>query len=406
MLAQQLAPLATGRTTSLFAEDLAARRQDIQSCLCGRRVLVIGGAGSIGAASIREIVRFSPATLHVVDHNENALAELVRDLRSRPERFALADFRALPLDFGSEIMRRFLAEQAPYHCVLNFAALKHVRSEKDTYSALQMLDTNVLKGARLLQWLAAKGGTSAYFCVSTDKAANPVNIMGATKRAMEHVIFSGEAAPDFSGKTSSARFANVAFSDGSLLQSWLYRLEKRQPMAVPVNTKRFFVSLEEAGQICLLASACGAHRHLLVPRMHPQSELHDLQAIAEAFLRRNGFEPQLYGQEEEAKANLSSDVARRRYPLLLTPLNTAGEKPFEEFVADGEATAEVGLAALLAVPYRPAATGATSAFLQAASAYVSHPNTAVTKAALVELVRALVPELRHAESRATLDDRM
>ena len=202
-LLNELAVLATGRSSDLFSGDLQQRHEEIRKHLAEKTVLVIGGAGSIGSSTVEALTAFAPRSLHVVDTNENGLAELVRDLRSRREGLRIADFRTLPLDFGSLIFRRFLDEQEPYDYVLNFAALKHVRSEKDVYSLLQMLDTNVLKPVRLLRWLQDKEARGAYFCVSTDKAANPVNLMGASKRLMEHAIFSGEVAPDLEARITS-----------------------------------------------------------------------------------------------------------------------------------------------------------------------------------------------------------
>ena len=299
-----LSSLATGRSESLFAADVESRREELLPRLGGRRILVVGGSGSIGTATVAAIAAYRPQSLHVVDQNENTLAELVRTLRSDPAGLAVPDFRCLPIDFGSTIMQRMLRESPAYDYVLNFAALKHVRSEKDVCSLLQMLDTNLLKQTRLLRWLAEKGGLNRYFCVSTDKAANPVNLIGHSKRAMEHVVFSGEIAPALIAETVSARFANVAFSDGSLLDGFLKRLQKRQPLAVPRQTRRYFISLVEAGQICLLAAFSAPHRHTLVPRLDPAADLHDLQDVAEAVLRCAGFEPALYHDEAEARTRV------------------------------------------------------------------------------------------------------
>jgi len=406
VLIDVLSALATGRDFELFAADVAERQAEIARRLDRRRLLVVGGAGSIGAATIGALCAFRPAALHVVDHNENGLAELVRDLRSRPGGLSVPDFRTLPLDFGSPIMARFLREQDPYDYVLNFAAIKHVRSEKDTYSLLQMLDTNVLKPARLLRWLEEKGGAAAYFCVSTDKAANPVNLMGASKRLMEHVIFSGEAAPGFAARVTSARFANVAFSDGSLLQSFLRRLEKRQPLAVPLHTRRYFISLREAGQICLLASVCAPDRHLLVPRLDPAADLHDLETIARAVLRQHGFEPSVYDDEAQARDGVEADLARGCYPLLRTPLDTSGEKPYEEFVGPGEQAVEAGMVNLWGVPYGPAPAGAVARFLAEAEQLVGQSDRAVSKEQIVATISTVVPEFHHLERGKNLDARM
>lgn len=398
--------LATHRKGSLFEEDLNICTTQIQEKITGKRILVIGGAGSIGAATIHEIVPFSPEALHVVDTNENNLAELVRGIRNNNQVFDVSDFRTLPLDFGSSVMQRFVAEQIPYDMIFNFAAIKHVRSEKDVYSILQMIDTNVLKPARLLKWLAEKGDLKSYFCVSTDKAANPTNLMGATKRLMEHIIFSSAVIPELSARTTSARFANVAFSDGSLLYSWIKRMESRQPLAVPGGTRRFFISLQEAGKICLIAAACANDKHLLIPRFSPQTDLKELQSIAESFLRFHGYEPRLYNVETDAKANIESDIAETKYPLLITPLDTVGEKPDEEFLGEGEHIVETGLVDLLEVQYKSCDRENLQRFLSAAMKWVSDPRGSITKKAIISSISSVIPELSHKESEKTLDERM
>lgn len=284
--AETLAELATSYSVSRFEPDVAENRAVLEESVTCKRVLVIGGAGSIGSAVVELLVALNPAVLHVVDQSENNLAELVRSLRSSQDMHKISEFRTLPLDYGGPIMEMFLASQERYDFVMNFAALKHVRSEKDPYSLLQMLDTNVLKQVRFMNSLVAQGFKGRYFCVSTDKAANPASLMGASKRLMEHILF---AADGFTGTRTSARFANVAFSDGSLLHAWLQRLAKRQPVAVPRATKRYFVSMKEAGHICLLASICAPDQSILVPRLDPSKDLVELQVVAERLIRRLGL---------------------------------------------------------------------------------------------------------------------
>jgi FlaA1/EpsC-like NDP-sugar epimerase len=394
--------VATGRPSDFFEEDWRTRRCEIDAVIRGRRVLVIGGAGSIGSATVKLIADFQPGTLHVVDPNENNLAELVRDLRSREQGLGVRDFRTLPIDFGSPIMRRFVASEAPYDLILNFAAIKHVRSEKDTCSLLQMLETNVIKPARFLQWMRDRGTDSAYFSISTDKAANPVNLMGASKRLMEHVLF----AEGGNSRRMSSRFANVAFSDGSLLASFLKRLEKRQPIACPEDTRRFFISMREAGEICVLAAACAPSRSIAIPRMDAQNDLRPLDQIAATFLSLQGFEPRIYRDEQEARMKTGDDLRSGYYPLLLTPLDTAGEKPYEEFVGDGEEVDEFGMSNLLAVRYSAVPAESVVTFVNEVEGLIAEPNLSIEKQDLVRMMGVVVPELRHNEQRTHLDQRM
>lgn len=400
-----LAFLATGRTSSLFTEDMLARRVELETAVAGKRILVIGGAGSIGSAVVKELARRKPATLHIVDQSENSLAELVRSLRGDVEPLMVADFRTLPLDYGSPVMSLFLDSEPAYDLILNFAALKHVRSEKDPWSLLQMLDTNIAKQVRFMTWLAERRFEGRYFCVSTDKAANPVSLMGASKRLMEHVIFSREAVPGFRGHATSARFANVAFSDGSLLQAWLQRLTKHQPMAAPMATKRYFVSLEEAGHICVLAALCAPQDAIVVPNLDPSADLHELAEVASALIGHIGLRPACYQDENLARKAVESDLAQGKYPLLLTPLDTSGEKPYEEFVGLGETAQQIGLSALQAVSYLPAPAQSLSAFLTMLTDLLNAQGT-ITKAQVVKAIARVIPQFHHRETGQNLDQRI
>jgi FlaA1/EpsC-like NDP-sugar epimerase len=404
--ADGLAFLATGRDTPLFSTDIARFRARLSERIAGFRVLVIGGAGSIGSATVKALIPFQPRCLHIVDQNENGLAELVRDLRSRFAAGQLPDLRTLPLNFGSPIMERFLAAEPPYDYILNFAALKHVRSEKDSYSILQMLDTNVLKPLHLLRWAMARGGLRGYFSVSTDKAANPVNVMGASKRLMEHAIFS--FAPAGGGKlnVASARFANVAFSDGSLLQGWLMRLAKGQPMAVPRDTRRYFVSLEEAGQICLLAAFLAPDRHILVPRLDAEKDMLLLSDLAVKVLGHYGCKPEFFEDEGRARQAAAAKTDKEHYPLLLTPLNTTGEKPYEEFAGAGEREVDVGLDHLAGVPYLAAPKEKLSVLLESLESWINLPQKPVESRKLVEAIQSVLPEFHHRDSVEGLDQRL
>ena len=347
--------IATGRDFCLFQTDIDHRHAEIARIVRGARVLVIGGAGSIGSSTIFELIAFEPSALHIVDQNENELAELIRSLRSAAEPVNIADLQSLPLDYGSAAFRAFVRDQGPYDLVMNIAAIKHVRSEKDGYSTLQMFDTNIVKQAKLVDLLRSVGFSGRYFSVSTDKAANPTSLMGASKRVMEHVMFDEDLATGAKFTVTSARFANVAFSNGSLLQSFENRLKKGQPLAAPKDTRRYFVSLKESGQLCLLAATTAPHRHIVVPKLDPETCLVEMQKIAEDFLRANGLEPVHYRDEAAACAAIEREKAAQRWPLLLTELTTSGEKPYEEFVALGETLTELGYATVAAVQYLPLA---------------------------------------------------
>jgi len=401
MRPDELGRLATGRSDSLFEHDLQLHGQALRERIAGARVLVVGGAGSIGASTISCALAFEPAALDVVDIDESALAELVRDLHARPEGLRIRNFRCLPLDYGGQLMERLLAETSPYDLVLNFAALKHVRSEKDLYSLLQMLDVNLVKQARFKDWLARHRHASSYFAVSTDKAVNPTSMMGASKRLMEDLVFAG------SGETrvTSARFANVAFSNGSLLQSWLTRLAKGQPLAVPADTRRYFVTIREAGEICLLAACCAPTGHILVPELDPRAHLVRLQDVAAAVVGAAGFEPRFVTDEEEARCAVTTDAAQGRYPVLLTPLDTSGEKPYEEFVAPGERALDIGFRALRAIRHLRPPREPTE-LVGEIEKLIADPYMTAMKGNLVALFRAALPSFQHVETHRDLDQRM
>ena len=357
MMDLSLTPLEArivGRTRSFFADDLEAAEGELATMIRGARILFIGAAGSIGYQTLKMVAGFGPKTLHVIDHNENGLAELVRGLRSQRNPIQLNELLTLPFDYGSDTFRLWMQSQSQgYDYVLNFAALKHVRSEKDPYSILAMLDTNVRKLERLSHLLREKAGLKRLFCVSTDKAANPSSMMGATKRLMEHALFSPTIAwPDTTAITS-ARFANVAMSNGSLLQSWQVRLEARQPMACPEGCRRFFVSLGESGHLCTLAGLLGDDGNILVPALNPEDHLMLLSDVAGWFLETQGITPYFTHDEGEALSRVEELAAMGKWPVLLTPLDTAGEKPYEEFVGTHETVHPTRFAALQRVPYLP-----------------------------------------------------
>ena len=399
-----LSRMATGRETSRFAADVAKSHDRIRDAVAGKRVLVIGGAGSIGSSTVRALLPVGPAAVDVMDQSENGLAELVRDVRSDGLIAKSTAFRCLPIDYGSSVARRFVLGAGRYDVVMHFAALKHVRSEKDATSVLQMFDTNVLKQRKLMQWLDASGSMDRYFAVSTDKAANPVNFMGASKRLMEHLLFT----PGLTGGGSrtSARFANVAFSAGSLLASWRDRMDKRQPLAVPRDTRRYFVSMAESAEICLLAALALPQAHLAVPRMTPESDLIELAPIAESFVRQSGFEPAWYESEAAARGGLALDIGGGRWPILLTPLDTDGEKSAEEFVGAGETAVDVGWSALRGIAQPGSERTALESVLDQLDAWVSHAELKVERHDVARVLAHVVPEFAHAASGKSLDERM
>ncbi|SPH16880.1 UDP-N-acetyl-alpha-D-glucosamine C6 dehydratase [Defluviimonas aquaemixtae] len=342
-----------GRGTSFFAADIDALKGSLTEMISGSRILVIGGAGSIGFQTLRTVAAFGPKAMHVIDHNENGLAELVRAVRASPVPFPVDDFLTLPFDYGGAPFALWLnARATDYDYVLNFAALKHVRSEKDAYSILAMLETNVLHLENLARMLAEARGLKRMFCVSTDKAANPSSMMGATKRLMEHALFlpmQDRAEPLAS---TSARFANVAFSNGSLLQSWQMRLAQRQPMACPEGCRRFFVTLPESGHLCTLAAFGLEPGGIAAPALRPEKHLVLLQDVATRFLQSQGIAPVFTRDEAEALSSVEALAAARKWPVLLTPLDTAGEKPYEEFVAEGEEALVTPMPSILRIAYK------------------------------------------------------
>lgn len=399
------------RDRSPFIEECEARSSQLDEQIAGRRVLAVGAAGSIGSQTVKRLLRHRPSLVQVVDVNENALAELVRDLRSSLEGMpaGVGDFRTLPLDFGSPIFRQFLETEKPFDLILNFAAIKHVRSEKDVFSVLHMIDTNILKQAQLLGWLEVAGWRGRYFSVSTDKAANPSSFMGATKRLMEHVIFHREGHSGASER-SSARFANVAFSNGSLLQSFEIRLSKGQLLACPREIKRYFVTMAESGAICTLAALLVDDGSIAIPDLDPEENLVPLVDMAQAFLESRGLEAVPFDSEEEARAFLNRrNGDTRRYPLLLTPPDTAGEKPYEEFLARGETAHDIGLASLKGVRHlKPAFDLAALIGELREVCRGGRGGATLSKIGIKEIIARIEPEfaMTHVESTMHLDQRV
>lgn len=402
LTAAALSVIATGRDVDLFSDDITQHTGALRDALSHSRLLLIGGAGSIGSSTARALADFGPACLHVIDQDENGLAELVRDLRSEGRGLSSCDLRALPIDYGGAIAERFVRDEAPYDFVLNFAAMKHVRSEKDVYSLTQMIETNVLKHLRFLKAIREYGRASRYFVVSTDKAANSTSAMGATKRLVERITFSDRFGPGC--VATSARFANVAFSNGSLLAGFLHRLQRRQPLAVPEATRRFFVSFSEAASICMLSAVIAPAGIVTIPRAGDDFVLKPLDEIAGRFLDAHGLTPRWYRQEAEARASVARDLSQHAYPVLVTPLDTAGEKEYEEFVGHDEIAMEIGFKSLSGIVAKRSDDPSLEARLRAMADIIE--SNSATKEQLVRALADVVPTFAHRETFRSLDDRM
>ena len=355
---------------------------------------------SIGSSFIRALLPYEPASLVVVDINENSLAELTRDLRSTPGMYVPDDYVPYPMDFASPVFEKMFRNRGGFDIVANFSAHKHVRSEKDIYSVESLLQNNVLHAKKLLD-LLKEIPPKAYFCVSTDKAANPVNIMGASKRIMEDVIFS--YSDGFPVKT--ARFANVAFSNGSLPFGFLERLRKRQPLSAPSDVRRYFVSPEESGQICLLACVLGNNREIFFPKL-AEAQMMTFDAIAVDLLREFGYEPRLCSSDEEAvtlSAALTDDS--KEYPVHFSKSDTSGEKPYEEFYTNDEDVVMDRFSSLGVIVGKniPEKSSVDKLFERLEIAF-SHTN--VTKEQVVEIMHDYLPSFHHIETGHSLDEKM
>ena len=319
-----------GRTAPLFEEDIASKTKQIEDRVSSSSFLVLGGAGSIGQAVVKEIFKRNPTKLHVVDISENNLAELVRDIRSSFG-YIKGDFQTFALDIGSSTYDSFIDNDGRFDYVLNLSALKHVRSEKDTFTLMRMIEVNILNTIKTINQAIQKG-SKKYFCVSTDKAANPVNMMGASKRIMEKFILKESQKIDI----STARFANVAFSDGSLLHSFKQRIDKRQPIVAPTDVKRYFVTPEESGQLCLMSCLFGETRDIFFPKLSEELDLITFSSIAEKYLNHQGYAVHYCSSEKEAREAVTECVVHKKWPCFFTVSDTTGEKSFEEFYMPNE----------------------------------------------------------------------
>lgn len=388
------------RQESLFFPDIVANKDKLAEEIKGKSVLVIGGAGSIGSSFIRAVLKFEPSQLVVVDLNENGLAELTRDLRSTEGLKVPETYLTYTLDFVDPIFERIFREHGGFDIVANFSAHKHVRSEKDKYSVEALIKNNVFKAKKLLD-LLAEIPPKHFFCVSTDKAANPVNVMGASKRVMEDLIMS--YIPDF--KVTTARFANVAFSNGSLPLSFFDRVMKQQPLVAPKDVRRYFVSLEESGQICMLACVLGKNGEIFFPKLG-EEKMKTFSSICDDFIKEMGYEKLECSSDEEAKkyaANMKPED--RNYPVVYFNSDTTGEKDFEEFYVEGEAKdldRFSSLGVILSKEHRQKAE--VEDFMHKLSEVFDRPD--FTKAEVVECLKEFLTNFEHEEKGKNLDQKM
>lgn len=390
----------TKRPTSIFKMDIEANKYILKQNIEGKSVLVIGGAGSIGSSFIKAILPFKPATLIVVDTNENALAELTRDLRSSKGMYVPDDYIPYPMDFASPVFEKMFRNRDGFNIVGNFSAHKHVRSEKDIYSVQALLQNNVLHAKQLLD-LLSEYPPEEYFCVSTDKAANPVNIMGASKRIMEDVIFS--YSDKFPVKT--ARFANVAFSNGSLLAGFLARIQKLQPLSAPSDVRRYFVSPEESGQICLLSCILGENRAIFFPIL-AEAQMMTFDAIGTELLKARGYEVLECSSDEEA-IDKAEDLrtGSNLYPVHYSVSDTSGEKPFEEFVTDTE-IADYNRFSSLGVIIGKQIPDKSRIEVLFKKLNAAFEKESTTKDEIVAIMKEYLPNFEHIETGKSLDSKM
>lgn len=388
-----------GREKELFTTDIQDKNQQLHEIVSNSRFLVLGGAGSIGQAVTKEIFKRNPQKLHVVDISENNLAELVRDIRSSFG-YIDGDFQTFALDIGSVEYDAFIQADGQFDYVLNLSALKHVRSEKDPYTLMRMIDVNIFNTDKTLQQ-SVGNGVKKYFCVSTDKAANPVNMMGASKRIMEMFLMRRSLEINI----STARFANVAFSDGSLLHSFNQRIEKRQPIVAPNDIKRYFVTPQESGELCLMSCIFGENRDIFFPKLSENLHLISFADIAIKYLKQKGYEPVLCNSEDEARELAKTLPEQGKWPCLFTGSDTTGEKDFEEFFTDNEVLDmqrfnNLGVIKNEAI-FEPALLSEFETSIQA-----MRDKRAWDKQSIVDLFFKMIPDFGHKETGKYLDGKM
>lgn len=403
-----IAESVTNRNSSMFAADIEANKEKLFAEIANKKVCVIGGAGSIGSSFIKAVLGFTPASIVVIDLNENGLAELVRDVRSTEGLYVPDEFRCYTLNFADPIFERIFREEKGFDIVANFSAHKHVRSEKDKYSVQALIENNDIKAKKLMDLLTVYP-PKHFFCVSTDKAANPVNIMGASKRIMEDLVM----AYNQHFKVTTARFANVAFSNGSLPDGWIHRLQKKQPLAAPSDVKRYFVSPEESGQICMLACILGNGGEVFFPKLR-EDKMHTFSAICDDFVKANGLAKKECANDAEAKkfaAAISpesyeiSETMKPDYPVVYFKSDTTGEKAYEEFYVPGEKIDMerfMSLGVVCESTRRP--MNEVNEFFCVLEGIFAKED--FTKAQVVEAIKKFIPNFEHEEKGKNLDQKM
>lgn len=390
----------TLRSVSMFATDIEKYKQELAKAIEGKKILVIGGAGSIGASFIRALLPFKPSKLVVIDLNENGLAELTRDLRSTHGMYVPDEYYTYTLNFSDPIFERIFREEKGFDIVANFSAHKHVRSEKDKYSVQALIENNVIKAKKLLD-LLTEYPPKHFFCVSTDKAANPVNIMGASKRIMEDMIMAYTS----KFKVTTARFANVAFSNGSLLAGFIDRVMKKQPLAAPCDVKRYFVSPEESGQICMLACILGHNGEIFFPKLNKEKMM-TFSSICDRFLETLGYKKRVCSSDEEAKriaAEMSNDS--EIYPVVYVQSDTTGEKDYEEFFVPGEKLNMDRFSSLGVIEeVQKRSIQELDTFFESLEGIFHQEN--FSKSDIVTAIKKFLPYFDHIEKHKNLDQKM
>ena len=390
----------THRLHSLFGSDIQNHFKEIESEVKGHSLLVIGGAGSIGSSFIKALLPFKPSKLVVIDLNENGLAELVRDIRSTNGLYVPDEFRCYTLNFADPIFERIFREEKGFDIVANFSAHKHVRSEKDRYSVQALIENNDIKAKKLMDLLTVYP-PKHFFCVSTDKAANPVNIMGASKRIMEDLVM----AYNKYFKVTTARFANVAFSNGSLPDSWIHRLQKKQPLAAPSDVKRYFVSPEESGHICMLACILGKPGEIFFPQLG-EDQMLTFSSICDNFVKAEGFAKKECVSDAEARQYAAQmDYDNDTYPVVYFKSDTTGEKDYEEFYVPGEKINMERFKTLGVIEETTRRSmSEINTFFEKLEG-IFHKDD-FSKAEVVEAIKEFIPNFDHEEKGKNLDQKM